>query len=155
MLVLSRRRDEVVMIGDGDSLVTVKVVDIRGDKVRLGITAPRSIPVHRKEVYDAIARERAGDTNLPIRQYSGQIAGRPQNIEPHGPISWPWQLMADTRVKCLGCGVILPNDNCKYELKLHAGGCHVGSTSEPASVKTAASLGLTTGQPLDPESTDG
>ena len=54
MLVLSRQRDETIMIGDD---VQITVVDIRGDKVRLGITAPRSIQVHRKEVYDAIQRE--------------------------------------------------------------------------------------------------
>jgi len=54
MLVLSRQRDETIMIGDN---VEVTVVDIRGDKVRLGITAPIEIPVHRKEVYDAIQRE--------------------------------------------------------------------------------------------------
>ncbi len=54
MLVLSRQRDETIMIGDD---VQVTIVDIRGDKVRLGITAPREIQVHRKEVYDAIKRE--------------------------------------------------------------------------------------------------
>ncbi len=54
MLVLSRQRDETIMIGDD---VEITVVDIRGDKVRLGITAPRQIQVHRKEVYDAIKRE--------------------------------------------------------------------------------------------------
>ncbi len=54
MLVLSRQHDETIMIGDE---VEVTVVDIRGDKVRLGITAPRHIQVHRKEVYDAIKRE--------------------------------------------------------------------------------------------------
>ena len=54
MLVLSRQRDETIMIGD---YIEVTVVDIRGDKVRLGITAPKEIPVHRKEVYDAIRRE--------------------------------------------------------------------------------------------------
>jgi carbon storage regulator len=54
MLVLSRQRDETIMIGDD---IEVTVVDIRGDKVRLGITAPREISVHRKEVYEAIRRE--------------------------------------------------------------------------------------------------
>jgi len=56
MLVLSRQRDETIMIGDD---VEITIVDIRGDKVRLGITAPTRIPVHRKEVYDAIKRENA------------------------------------------------------------------------------------------------
>jgi len=54
MLVLSRQRDESIMIGDN---VVVTVVDIRGDKVRLGIEAPSEIPVHRQEVYEAIQRE--------------------------------------------------------------------------------------------------
>ena len=66
MLVLSRHRDESIMIGDD---VVVTIVDIRGDKVRLGINAPQDIPVHRQEVYEAIQREnqkaaqiKAGDT---------------------------------------------------------------------------------------------
>ena len=54
MLVLSRHRDECIMIGDD---VTITVVDIRGDKVRLGIDAPKNVPVHRQEVYEAIKRE--------------------------------------------------------------------------------------------------
>jgi len=54
MLVLSRQRDETIMIGDD---IEVTVVDIRGDKVRLGITAPKEVSVHRKEVYEAIKRE--------------------------------------------------------------------------------------------------
>ena len=54
MLVLSRHRDESIMIGDD---VVITIVDIRGDKVRLGIDAPQEIPVHRQEVYDAIQRE--------------------------------------------------------------------------------------------------
>jgi carbon storage regulator len=55
MLVLSRQKDESIMIGDD---VEVTIVDVRGDKVRLGITAPKSIAVHRKEVYEAIQREK-------------------------------------------------------------------------------------------------
>ena len=54
MLVLSRQHDQTIMIGDD---IEITVVDIRGDKVRLGINAPPEIPVHRKEVYDAIKRE--------------------------------------------------------------------------------------------------
>ena len=56
MLVLSRQRDETVMIGDD---VEITVVDIRGDKVRLGITAPPHVAVHRKEIYDHIQEEKA------------------------------------------------------------------------------------------------
>ncbi len=54
MLVLSRQRDESIIIGDN---IVVTIVDIRGDKVRLGIDAPTEIPVHRQEVYEAIQRE--------------------------------------------------------------------------------------------------
>jgi carbon storage regulator len=56
MLVLSRQRDETIMIGDE---IEITVVDIRGDKVRLGITAPSSVPVHRKEVIKRENREAA------------------------------------------------------------------------------------------------
>ena len=55
MLVLSRQKDESIMIGDD---VEITIVDVRGDKVRLGITAPKEIPVHRMEVYEAIQREK-------------------------------------------------------------------------------------------------
>lgn len=55
MLVLSRQKDESIMIGDD---VEIIIVDVRGDKVRLGITAPKAIPVHRREVYEAIQREK-------------------------------------------------------------------------------------------------
>lgn len=54
MLVLSRQRDETIMIGDD---IEITVVDIRGDKVRLGINAPARVAVHRKEVYEAIRKE--------------------------------------------------------------------------------------------------
>jgi len=56
MLVLSRQIDESIMVGDE---VEITIVGVRGDKVRLGITAPREIPVHRKEVYEAIQREKS------------------------------------------------------------------------------------------------
>lgn len=61
MLVLSRHRDESIMIGDD---IVVTIVDIRGDKVRLGIEAPSAIPVHRQEVYEAIQRENRKATQL-------------------------------------------------------------------------------------------
>jgi carbon storage regulator len=54
MLVLSRKRYESIVIGD---LVTITVIEIRGDKVRLGIDAPKEVSVHRQEVYQAIKRE--------------------------------------------------------------------------------------------------
>lgn len=54
MLVLSRKKDEKIIIGDK---ITVMVIEIRGDKVRLGIDAPKEVTVHRQEVYEAIQRE--------------------------------------------------------------------------------------------------
>lgn len=62
MLVLSRQRDESIMIGDD---IEVTVVDIRGDKVRLGITAPGRIAVHRKEVYEALKDENPDGEPIP------------------------------------------------------------------------------------------
>ena len=53
MLVLSRKKNESIMIGDGIEIV---VVEIRGDKVRIGVQAAKDVPVHRREVYDAIKR---------------------------------------------------------------------------------------------------
>ncbi|MCB0335467.1 MAG: carbon storage regulator CsrA [Bdellovibrionales bacterium] len=57
MLVLSRHKGEQIMIGD-DIILTV--IEIRGDKVRLGIEAPQDVPVHRQEVYDAIKKDKEG-----------------------------------------------------------------------------------------------
>ncbi len=53
MLVLSRRQDERIVIGDQ---IVITIVEIRGDKVRVGIEAPRDVPVHRREIYEAIQR---------------------------------------------------------------------------------------------------
>ena len=53
MLVLSRKKNESIVINDD---ITIVVVEIRGDKVRLGVEAPKEVPVHRREVYDAICR---------------------------------------------------------------------------------------------------
>jgi len=53
MLVLSRKKDESIVINND---ITIVVVEIRGDKVRLGVEAPKEVPVHRREVYEAIAR---------------------------------------------------------------------------------------------------
>ena len=54
MLVLSRQRDESIIIGDN---IVVTIVDIRGDKVRLGIKAPSEVSVHREEIYELIKKE--------------------------------------------------------------------------------------------------
>jgi carbon storage regulator len=54
MLVLSRKENESIVINDD---ITIVVVEIRGDKVRLGVEAPKEIPVHRREVFDKIHRE--------------------------------------------------------------------------------------------------
>ena len=70
MLVLSRQRDETIMIGDD---IEVTVVDIRGDKVRLGINAPKEISVHRKEVYDAIRRENRAAAQVKPEDLPGSI----------------------------------------------------------------------------------
>ena len=53
MLVLSRKKNEQIVIGND---ITIVVVEIRGDKVRLGVEAPKEVPVHRREVFDAIQR---------------------------------------------------------------------------------------------------
>ncbi len=57
MLVLSRKKNESIVINND---ITVVVVEIRGDKVRLGVEAPKDVPVHRREVYDAIHRANNG-----------------------------------------------------------------------------------------------
>ena len=81
MLVLSRQRDETIMIGDD---IEVTVVDIRGDKVRLGITAPREIAVHRKEVYDAIRRENRAAAQVKPEDLSGLGKIGPKKDESQG-----------------------------------------------------------------------
>ncbi|MCH8252648.1 MAG: carbon storage regulator CsrA [Planctomycetes bacterium] len=82
MLVLSRQRDETIMIGDD---VEITVVDIRGDKVRLGITAPRHIQVHRKEVYDAIKRENEKAAKLKPKDLPDDVPENDQDREKPTP----------------------------------------------------------------------
>jgi len=72
MLVLSRTRDESIIIGDN---VVVTVVDVRGDKVKLGIEAPQDVTVHRREVYEAIRRENQQAAKL--RPEDARGLGRP------------------------------------------------------------------------------
>lgn len=65
MLVLSRKVNQSIMIGDD---IEIKVLEIRGDQVRIGIEAPKKIPVHRKEVYEAIVKE-----NMLAAQMAAQV----------------------------------------------------------------------------------
>lgn len=76
MLVLSRTRDESIIIGDN---VVVTVVDVRGDKVKLGIEAPQDVSVHRREVYEAIRRENQQAAKL--RPEDARGLGRPSTPE--------------------------------------------------------------------------
>jgi len=68
MLVLSRKKDESIVINND---ITIVVIEIRGDKVRLGVEAPKEVPVHRREVFDAIVR---GEPVTP----------RPDSVSNHG-----------------------------------------------------------------------
>jgi len=81
MLVLSRQRDESIIIGDN---IVVTIVDIRGDKVRLGINAPTEIPVHRQEVYEAIQRENVRSSKLDPKdaQAVGKAVAKDNGAEP-------------------------------------------------------------------------
>ena len=62
MLVLSRKKNESIVINDD---ITIVVVEIRGDKVRLGVEAPKEVPVHRNEVYEAIRRSQQSGDQAP------------------------------------------------------------------------------------------
>jgi carbon storage regulator len=74
MLVLSRKKNESIVINND---ITVTVVEIRGDKVRLGIVAPKEVPVHRQEVYDAIHGKTPAELDPPavIVNKAGDSAG--------------------------------------------------------------------------------
>jgi len=65
VLVLSRKVNQSIMIGDD---IEIKILEIRGDQVRIGIEAPKKVPVHRKEVYEAIVRE-----NILAAQMAAQV----------------------------------------------------------------------------------
>ena len=100
MLVLSRQRDETIMIGDD---IEVTVVDIRGDKVRLGINSPKEVAVHRKEVYDQIKKENREAAQIKPADLVGiklppkvelnrpgngkPESGKPESGKPPGPSS--------------------------------------------------------------------
>ncbi|MFN9954662.1 MAG: carbon storage regulator CsrA [bacterium] len=72
MLVLSRKKNESIVINND---ITVVVVEIRGDKVRLGIEAPKEVPVHRREVFDAIQRHGDGEITIELPEAGEEIAG--------------------------------------------------------------------------------
>ena len=72
MLVLSRKKNESIVINND---ITIVVVEIRGDKVRLGVEAPKEVPVHRREVYEAIRRNDGADAGRPAEKAdtSGEV----------------------------------------------------------------------------------
>jgi carbon storage regulator len=73
MLVLSRKKNESIVINND---ITIVVVEIRGDKVRLGVEAPKEVPVHRREVFDAIRRsEAAGEKKEPSQADPAKAPG--------------------------------------------------------------------------------
>ena len=72
MLVLSRKKNESIVINDD---ITIVVVEIRGDKVRLGVEAPKEVPVHRREVYDAI--KRSNEVSAPPAEAPGLDSSDP------------------------------------------------------------------------------
>lgn len=88
MLVLSRQRDETIMIGDA---VEITIVDIRGDKVRLGINAPPQVAVHRKEVYEAIKAENVRAAEAQGNEFGALSSairpGRRAGLSPAGRIA--------------------------------------------------------------------
>lgn len=84
MLILTRKVDETIVIGDD---IEITVVEIQGDKVSLGIKAPKHIPVHRKEVYEAIQAEnrRAAQSVTPVDLSKvSQLLKMGQNMEENG-----------------------------------------------------------------------
>ena len=87
MLVLARQRDQSVIIGDD---IEVTVVDVRGDKVRLGISAPKNVSVHRKEVYEAIRNENRSAATLRPEDVPGAAAPKTGGAAPsqgsYGPL---------------------------------------------------------------------
>jgi len=73
MLVLTRKSNQSIMIGDE---IEISVLSVMGDKVRIGIQAPRSVPVYRREVYVAIQRERDDDLGSePLGREDSSVSG--------------------------------------------------------------------------------
>ncbi len=111
MLVLSRKKNEAIVINND---ITIVVVEIRGDKVRLGVEAPKEVPVHRREVYDAIQRSQAAEDGVTAVATSSvenleQSIGRTQRPTTEPPASgYGWIEMSgtsmDTNAKPSGIG---------------------------------------------------
>jgi carbon storage regulator len=111
MLVLSRKKDESIVINND---ITIVVIEIRGDKVRLGVEAPKEVPVHRREVFDAIVR---GEPVTP----------RPDSVSNH--------VSADTRADAR---VVARDDiqtACVLPPVLDSGGGHSGVAEAQPSLK--------------------
>jgi carbon storage regulator len=70
MLVLSRKRDESIIIGDD---VVITIVDIKGEQVKIGVAAPKTVSIHRKEIYEAIQQENRAAANTKIQNLSGLV----------------------------------------------------------------------------------
>lgn len=78
MLILTRRVGETVMIGDD---VTVTILGVKGNQVRVGINAPKSVAVHREEIYERIKREKQGEAD----RKKSRDANGDGNAEPSAP----------------------------------------------------------------------
>ncbi len=81
MLVLSRKKNESIVINND---ITIVVVEIRGDKVRLGVEAPKEVPVHRREVYDAIRRNARAESEAPAEGASPADSRSASDANPTG-----------------------------------------------------------------------
>jgi carbon storage regulator len=85
MLVLSRKREECIIIGDD---IEITVVEVRGDTVKLGVTAPKSVAVYRKEIYEAIQRENiaaARSAGKDLTSIAKALRGRKPKSKPEEP----------------------------------------------------------------------
>jgi cytosine deaminase len=118
MLVLTRLRDQTVIIGDE---VEVTIVDIRGDKVRLGIKAPRSITVHRKEVYDQIRKENVAAAGLKPQDLESLPAQPPAKVSLDPEQNFP-RLAKDS-----GVDVFMQAAIEQAKIGLKEGGLPIGS----------------------------
>jgi carbon storage regulator len=142
MLVLSRQRDETIMIGDE---IEITVVDIRGDKVRLGINAPTRIAVHRKEVYEAIRRENEQAARIDRADLASLTPVAEASHSPAGILPGP----AKTATRAIAARVPGTDAATPRELKL-AQSVHVtrDATRSPASPgsTTSTSPAITRGR---------